>query len=128
MVWPLAAPDTIAPVAFWDDLTAEERVVMITAIEETYLTQVIGDFLGHAEHGGQSAPCRPARRSAANEPGVGADWPKQQPDNRDKEQHGHSRRLPRELQVRWPLHEGVISEPSGRRRPERLNEDCGNRR
>jgi hypothetical protein len=33
-------------------LAAEERVVMITAIEEAYLNGVIGDFLGHAEHGG----------------------------------------------------------------------------
>jgi len=39
-------------VTIWDDLTAEERVVMITAIEEAYLNGVIGDFLGHAEHGG----------------------------------------------------------------------------
>ena len=34
------------------DLTAEKRVVMITAIEEACLNGVIGDFLGHAEHGG----------------------------------------------------------------------------
>ncbi len=36
----------------WDSLTAQERVVMVTAIEESYLNGVIGDFLGHAEHGG----------------------------------------------------------------------------
>jgi len=39
-------------VTIWDDMTAEERVVMITAIEEGYLNEVIGDFLGHAEHSG----------------------------------------------------------------------------
>ncbi len=42
----------MSPVTIWDDMTAEERVVMITAIEEAYLNGVIGDFLGHAEHGG----------------------------------------------------------------------------
>jgi hypothetical protein len=35
-----------------DEMTREERAVMITAIEEGYLNGVIGDFLGHAEHGG----------------------------------------------------------------------------
>jgi len=39
-------------VAIWDDLTAEERAVITTAIEEGYLNGVIGDFLGHPEHGG----------------------------------------------------------------------------
>jgi hypothetical protein len=42
----------MSPVTIWDDLTAEERTVMTTAIEEAYLNGVIGDFLGHAEHGG----------------------------------------------------------------------------
>ena len=36
----------------WDRFTAQERVVMVAAIEESYLNGVIGDFLGHAEHGG----------------------------------------------------------------------------
>lgn len=41
-----------------------------------------------------------------NEPGVGADWRKQQPDNGDKEQHGPCRHLPHELPIGWPAHEG----------------------
>ena len=41
-----------------------------------------------------------------NEPGVGADWRKQQPDNGDKEQHGPCRQLPHELPIGWPPHEG----------------------
>jgi hypothetical protein len=40
------------PVTIWDDRTAEERTVMTTATEEGYLNGVIGDFLGHPEHGG----------------------------------------------------------------------------
>ena len=39
-------------VSIWDEMTPEERAVMTTAIEEGYLNGVIGDFLGHAEHGG----------------------------------------------------------------------------
>jgi hypothetical protein len=39
-------------VTFWDELTPEERRVMIGAIEEAWLNGVIGDFLGHAERGG----------------------------------------------------------------------------
>lgn len=35
-----------------DEMTREERAVMIAAIEEGYLNGVIGDFLGHAAHGG----------------------------------------------------------------------------
>lgn len=42
----------LSPVTVWQDLTAEERVVMVIAIEEGYLHQVVGAFLGHAEHGG----------------------------------------------------------------------------
>ena len=41
-----------------------------------------------------------------NEPGVGADWRKQQPDNGDKEQRGPCRQLPHELPIGWPPHEG----------------------
>jgi hypothetical protein len=39
-------------VTLWNGLTPEERTVLINAIEEGYLNGVIGDFLGHAEHGG----------------------------------------------------------------------------
>jgi hypothetical protein len=39
-------------VGFWDDLSAEERVIMNNAVEEAWLSHVIGDFLGHAEAGG----------------------------------------------------------------------------
>lgn len=45
-------------VTIWDDLTAEERAVITTAIEEGYLNGVIGDFLGTpstAEPSGSSA-------------------------------------------------------------------------
>jgi hypothetical protein len=40
------------PVSIWDDFTAEERTVMTIAIEEGYLNDVIGAFLGHPERGG----------------------------------------------------------------------------
>jgi hypothetical protein len=39
-------------VTLWNDLSPEGYRVMINAIEEGYLNEVIGDFLGHAEHGG----------------------------------------------------------------------------
>lgn len=40
------------PMSILGDMTAEERTVMITAVEESYLSGVIGDFLGHAERHG----------------------------------------------------------------------------
>ncbi|AVT32589.1 hypothetical protein C6361_27495 [Plantactinospora sp. BC1] len=36
----------------WDDLGPEERVILQNAVEEAWLNNVIGDYLGHAEHGG----------------------------------------------------------------------------
>jgi hypothetical protein len=39
-------------VSIWDDLTAEERVILTNAIEEAWLNEVIGDYLGHAEQDG----------------------------------------------------------------------------
>ncbi|MEV0272841.1 hypothetical protein AB0H43_29015 [Hamadaea sp. NPDC050747] len=36
----------------WDELTPEERCIMINTLEEGYLNCVIGDFLGHAEADG----------------------------------------------------------------------------
>jgi hypothetical protein len=39
-------------VTLWDELSAEEARVMLNALEEAYLNGVIGDLLGHAEHGG----------------------------------------------------------------------------
>jgi hypothetical protein len=39
-------------VSLWDDLSAEERVIMNNAVEEAWLSDVIADFLGHAEAGG----------------------------------------------------------------------------
>jgi hypothetical protein len=39
-------------VAFWDELSREEVVVMNNALEEAWLTGVIGDFLGHPEADG----------------------------------------------------------------------------
>ncbi|MER5336846.1 hypothetical protein [Micromonospora sp. NPDC002717] len=38
--------------SIWDDLTAEERVILTNAIEEAWLNGVIGDYLGHAEQDG----------------------------------------------------------------------------
>lgn len=38
--------------SIWDDLSPEERIVLNNALEEAWLTNVIGDFLGHTEHGG----------------------------------------------------------------------------
>ncbi|NBE80184.1 hypothetical protein [Micromonospora rubida] len=39
------------PVSLWDELSAEERVIMTNALEEAWLSGVIQDFLGHAEAG-----------------------------------------------------------------------------
>jgi hypothetical protein len=36
----------------WEELSAEEQRLLLNAWEEGYLFGVIGDFLGHAEHGG----------------------------------------------------------------------------
>jgi hypothetical protein len=38
-------------VAFWDELSIEERCVLTAALEEAPLNGVIADFLGHAESG-----------------------------------------------------------------------------
>ena len=35
----------------WDGLSREEAVVLTNALEEAWLNQVIGDFLGHREPG-----------------------------------------------------------------------------
>jgi hypothetical protein len=39
------------------ELTPEERRVMLGAIEEGWLSGVIADFLGHAQHGGAIWMC-----------------------------------------------------------------------
>jgi len=39
-------------VSLWDEFGAEERVIMNNALEEAWLSGVIGDFLGHAEASG----------------------------------------------------------------------------
>ncbi|MEV4756020.1 hypothetical protein AB0J86_13030 [Micromonospora sp. NPDC049559] len=38
--------------SIWNDLGLEERVILQNALEEAWLNNVIGDYLGHAEHGG----------------------------------------------------------------------------
>jgi hypothetical protein len=52
-------------------------------------------------------------QSAANEPGVGADWREQQPGSRGKEQRGPYGQLPHQLPVDWPVLEGLVPERSG---------------
>jgi L-lactate dehydrogenase complex protein LldG len=78
----------------------------------------------------------PTPAISANEPGVGADGPEQQPDNRDQEQRGRRVEPPRERLV-WVaavleridrLPQGVKHGRGGRHRPQRLNRDRGNRR
>jgi L-lactate dehydrogenase complex protein LldG len=78
----------------------------------------------------------PAQAISANEPGVGADGPEQQSDDRDQGQRGRREQPPRERQVRVPavleridrLPQGVEHDRSGRHRPQRLNRDRGHRR
>ncbi|GAA3923125.1 hypothetical protein [Actinoplanes auranticolor] len=36
----------------WDELSREESVVLVNALEEAWLNQVIGDYLGHREENG----------------------------------------------------------------------------
>jgi L-lactate dehydrogenase complex protein LldG len=75
----------------------------------------------------------PAQAISANEPGVGADRPEQQPDDRDQGQRGRREQPPRERQVRVPavleridrLPQGVKHDRGGRHRPQRLNRDRG---
>ncbi|MFI7597592.1 hypothetical protein [Actinoplanes sp. NPDC049681] len=38
--------------SIWDELSREECVVLTNALEESWLNQVIGDYLGHREDGG----------------------------------------------------------------------------
>ena len=78
----------------------------------------------------------PTQAISANEPGVGADGPEQQPDDRDQGQHGRRVQPPRERLVRVAavleridrLPQGVKHDRSGRHRPQRLNRDRGHRR
>ena len=78
----------------------------------------------------------PIQAISANEPGVGADGPEQQPDDRDQGQHGRRVQPPRERLVRVAavleridrLPQGVKHDRSGRHRPQRLNRDRGHRR
>jgi hypothetical protein len=39
-------------VNIWEELSREETVVLTNALEEAWLNQVIGDYLGHREEGG----------------------------------------------------------------------------
>ena len=78
----------------------------------------------------------PVQAISANEPGVGADGPEQQPDDRDKGQRGRREQPPRERHVRVPsvleridrLPQRVKHDRGGRHRPQRLNRDRGHRR
>ena len=78
----------------------------------------------------------PVQAISANEPGVGADGPEQQPDDRDQGQRGRREQPPRERHVRVPsvleridrLPQRVKHDRGGRHRPQRLNRDRGHRR
>jgi L-lactate dehydrogenase complex protein LldG len=78
----------------------------------------------------------PIQAISANEPGVGADGPEQQPDDRDQGHHGRRVQPPRERLVRVAavleridrLPQGVKHDRSGRHRPQRLNRDRGHGR
>ena len=78
----------------------------------------------------------PTPAISANEPGVGADGPEQQPDHRDQGQRGRRVEPPRERLV-WVaavfervdrLPQGVKHDRSSRDRPQRLNRDRGHGR
>jgi L-lactate dehydrogenase complex protein LldG len=77
----------------------------------------------------------PSQAISANEPGVGADGPEQQPGDRDQGQHARHVQPPRERLVRVAavleridrLPQGVKHDRSGRHRPQRLNRDRGHR-
>jgi L-lactate dehydrogenase complex protein LldG len=78
----------------------------------------------------------PIQAISANEPGVDADGPEQQPGNRDQEQRGRRVQPPRERLV-WVaavlecidrLPQGVKHDRSGRHRPQRLDRDRGHGR
>jgi L-lactate dehydrogenase complex protein LldG len=78
----------------------------------------------------------PVQAISANEPGVRADRPEQQPDDRDQGQRGRREQPPRERHVRVPavleridrLPQGVKHDRGGRHRPQRLDRDRGHRR
>jgi L-lactate dehydrogenase complex protein LldG len=78
----------------------------------------------------------PIQAISANEPGVGADGPEQQPGDRDQEQHRRRVEPRRERLVGVAavlervdrLPQGVKHDRGGRHRPQRLNRDRGNRR
>jgi L-lactate dehydrogenase complex protein LldG len=78
----------------------------------------------------------PTQAISANEPGVAADGPEQQPDDRDQGQHGRRVQPPREHLVRVPavleridrLPQGVKHDRGGRHDPQRLNRDRGHGR
>ena len=78
----------------------------------------------------------PIQAISANEPGVGADGPEQQPDGRDQEQRAPREQPPRKRLVRVAavleridrLPHGVKHDRSDRHRPQRLNRDRGHGR